>query len=68
MEVKATAAPGPTDARHLAGLRDRYPGTFLAGVVCTLGRGPMVSGNGWRPCPSPRHGEGDAAARPGDSR
>ena len=37
IEVKATAAPGPADARHLAGLRDRYPDTFVAGVVLHTG-------------------------------
>jgi len=46
MEVKATAAPGPADARHLAGLRDRYPDTFVAGVV--LHTGPRAYGLGER--------------------
>ena len=46
MEVKATAAPGPADARHLAGLRDRYPDAFVAGVV--LHTGPRAYGLGER--------------------
>ena len=37
MEVKATASPGLHDARHLAGLRDRYPDRFVAGVVLHTG-------------------------------
>ena len=37
IEVKATAAPGLADARHLAGLRDRYPETYLAGIVLHTG-------------------------------
>ena len=45
-EVKATASPGPADARHLAGLRDRYPDTFVAGVV--LHTGPRAYGLGER--------------------
>jgi predicted AAA+ superfamily ATPase len=46
IDVKATAAPGPADARHLAGLRDRYPDTFVAGVV--LHTGPRAYGLGER--------------------
>lgn len=46
IEVKATAAPGPAEARHLAGLRDRYPDTFVAGVV--LHTGPRAYGLGDR--------------------
>lgn len=46
IEVKATAAPGPADARHLAGLRDRYPDAFVAGVV--LHTGPRAYGLGER--------------------
>jgi hypothetical protein len=37
IEVKASAAPGPSDARHLAGLRDRYADTFVAGLVLHTG-------------------------------
>jgi hypothetical protein len=37
MEVKATSAPGIEDARHLAGLRDRYGDSFVAGVVFHTG-------------------------------
>lgn len=40
IEVKADAAPNAASARHLAGLRDRYPDTFAAGVV--LHTGPRV--------------------------
>ncbi len=43
-EVKATASPGPGDARHLAWMRDRLGARFVAGAVlhtgprqCTLG-------------------------------
>jgi predicted AAA+ superfamily ATPase len=46
IEVKATAAPGPADARHLAGLRDRYSEAFLAGIV--LNTGPRTYGLGER--------------------
>ncbi len=46
VEIKATASPGPADARHLAGLRDRYPDTFVAGVV--LHTGPRAYGLGER--------------------
>ena len=37
LEIKADAAPSAESARHLAGLRDRYPETFLAGVVLHTG-------------------------------
>jgi uncharacterized protein len=37
VEVKATAAPGPSDARHLAWLRDRLEDRFVAGVVFHTG-------------------------------
>ena len=37
IEVKADAAPSPDAARHLATLRDRYPETFVAGVVLHTG-------------------------------
>ncbi len=37
IEVKATAAPGPSDARHLATLRDAEPERFMAGVVLHTG-------------------------------
>lgn len=37
MEVKADAAPRPESARHLAALRDRYPGEFIAGIVLHTG-------------------------------
>ncbi len=49
--VEATAAPGPADARHLAGLRDRYPDTFVAGVV--LHTGPRAYGLGERLAAAP---------------
>ena len=44
MEVKATASPGPADARHLAALRDRYPDRFVAGVVLHTGPRTFVLG------------------------
>ena len=37
IEVKADAAPTGASARHLAGLRDRYPDTFVAGIVLHTG-------------------------------
>jgi predicted AAA+ superfamily ATPase len=37
IEVKATAAPGPPDARHLATLRDAESDRFVAGVVLHSG-------------------------------
>ncbi|MGH9091204.1 MAG: ATP-binding protein [Acidimicrobiales bacterium] len=39
-EIKATASPRPSDARHLAWLRDRLGDRFLRGVV--LHTGPSV--------------------------
>ena len=37
VEVKADAAPSTDAARHLATLRDRYPETFVAGIVLHTG-------------------------------
>jgi predicted AAA+ superfamily ATPase len=37
LEIKADAAPTADSARHLAGLRDRYPETFMAGVILHTG-------------------------------
>ena len=37
IEVKASSAPTPDDARHLATLRDRTGGSFIAGVVFHTG-------------------------------
>ena len=37
LEIKATAAPGVSDARHLAWLRDQLGGRFLAGAVLHTG-------------------------------
>lgn len=37
LEIKADAAPTADSARHLAALRDRYPDTFLAGIVLHTG-------------------------------
>ncbi len=37
IEVKATASPGPSAARHLATLRDAHPERFVAGVVLHTG-------------------------------
>ena len=36
-EVKATASPGPGDARHLAWMRDRLQARFVAGAVLHTG-------------------------------
>lgn len=37
LEIKADAAPTTDSARHLAALRDRYPDTFVAGLVLHTG-------------------------------
>lgn len=37
MEVKADASPSTDSARHLAGLRDRFDESFVAGLVCHTG-------------------------------
>ena len=37
LEIKADAAPSADSARHLAALRDRYPDSFMAGVVLHTG-------------------------------
>ena len=37
IEVKADAAPSADAARHLATIRDRYPETFVAGIVFHTG-------------------------------
>jgi hypothetical protein len=37
IELKADAAPTADSARHLAALRDRYPDTFIAGIVLHTG-------------------------------
>ena len=37
IEIKADAAPSGDSARHLAALRDRYPDTFVAGIVLHTG-------------------------------
>jgi hypothetical protein len=37
IEIKADAAPTGDSARHLAGLRDRYPDAFVAGIVLHTG-------------------------------
>ena len=37
LEIKADAAPTSDSARHLAALRDRYPDTFVAGIVLHTG-------------------------------
>lgn len=44
LEVKATAAPNGTDARHLAWLRDRLGPRFLAGAVLHTGPRPFGLG------------------------
>lgn len=46
IEIKADAAPTGDSARHLAGLRDRYPDAFVAGIV--LHTGPRAYGLGDR--------------------
>lgn len=40
LEIKATAAPGASDARHLVWLRDRLGDRFLAGAVLHTGPRP----------------------------
>ncbi|MHB8555163.1 MAG: ATP-binding protein, partial [Candidatus Dormibacteria bacterium] len=44
LEVKATAAPGPGDARHLAWLRDTLGDRFVAGAVLHTGPGQFTLG------------------------
>lgn len=41
IEVKASAAPGPSDAAHLEWLRDRLGERFVAGVVLHTGPAPF---------------------------
>ncbi len=41
IEVKASAAPGPDDARHLRWLRDSIGDRFLAGAVLHTGPRPF---------------------------
>jgi hypothetical protein len=43
LEVKATAAPRPSDTRHLAWLRDQLGDRFIAGAV--LHAGPFTLGD-----------------------
>lgn len=42
LEIKATAAPGSDDARHLAWLRDQLGQRFIAGAVLHIGPRPFV--------------------------
>jgi hypothetical protein len=44
IEIKATAAPAVTDARHLAWLRERLGPRFRAGVVLHAGPRPFGLG------------------------
>ncbi len=44
IEIKATAAPTSSDARHLAWLRDRLGSRFLAGAVLHTGPRPFALG------------------------
>jgi hypothetical protein len=37
IEIKASAAPRSSDARHLRWLRDRFPDRFVAGAVLHTG-------------------------------
>jgi len=46
IEIRADAAPTGDSARHLAGLRDRHPDAFVAGIV--LRTGPRAYGLGYR--------------------
>jgi predicted AAA+ superfamily ATPase len=41
IEIKATAAPGPSDAKHLVWMRDRLGERFLAGAVLHTGPRPF---------------------------
>lgn len=45
IEVKATATPRPSDARHLAYLRDRIGDRFVLGVVLHTGHQHVVLGD-----------------------
>jgi uncharacterized protein len=42
IEVKATSAPGQSDARHLLWLRDAVPDHFVAGIVLHTGPRPFA--------------------------
>jgi len=44
IEIKATASPTPSDARHLAWLRDRLGERFLAGAILHTGPQPFQLG------------------------
>ncbi len=44
LEIKATAAPGSSDARHLTWLRDQLGPRFLAGAVLHTGPRPFALG------------------------
>ena len=46
IEIKATSAPSPADARHLAWLRDALPDTFVGGVVLHTGPRAFQLGEG----------------------
>jgi len=45
LEVKATATPRPSDARHLAYLRDRLGERFVTGVVLHTGQHHLTLGD-----------------------
>jgi hypothetical protein len=45
LEIKATSAPGPSDARHLGWLRDQLGDRFLAGAVLHTGPRPFGLGD-----------------------
>ena len=51
IEVKAGAAPTPSDGRHLAWLRDELGDRFVAGVVMHTGRSSFAIGERIVACP-----------------
>ena len=51
VEVKATAAPEPRDARHLAWLRDELGDRFAGGVVLHAGQATYSLGERIRAAP-----------------
>lgn len=69
-EVKAGAAPGPRDARHLAWMRDQLGDRFVRGVVLHTGPRPFELGDRlwalpiwalWAPESDPDHRDRDVA-------
>jgi predicted AAA+ superfamily ATPase len=63
VEVKATAAPSASDARHLAWLRDEIGERFVAGIVLHTAAAAIGSVTAWSPRRSPHCGTPPAQRR-----